>query len=134
MNSTQSKSIWIIEQGEYSDYHVVGIFSTKENAEKAFHIIDSSSYASPKIVEYKLDPGVEELNQGLTLYNVLMEANGDTVHVEKFLVYDFDDIPEISILITTKRILAMIFATSKTHAVKIVNERRIQMIANGELK
>ena len=24
--------VWTVEQGEYSDYRVVGIFSTKENA------------------------------------------------------------------------------------------------------
>lgn len=133
MNPTQSKSIWVIEQGEYSDYHVVGIFSSKENAEKVLSIIEPS-YDPPKIVEYKLDPGVEELNQGLTPYSVLMEANGDTVHVEKYLVYDFNSTPKFSILRTIKRILAIVFATSETHAVKIVNERRIQMIANGELK
>ena len=26
------KSVWLVEQGEYSDYNIVGVYSTKEKA------------------------------------------------------------------------------------------------------
>lgn len=44
------KTIYILTEGDYSDYHVVGVYSTKELAEKAQFV-----YIDSQIEEYTLD-------------------------------------------------------------------------------
>ena len=61
--------IWVIERGEYSDYHVVGVFSTKENAE-LFRSRMKDDYSTPTITEWEMDPGIEHINAGRNLYSV----------------------------------------------------------------
>ena len=74
------KKCWIIEQGCYSDYRVVGIFSTKENAEKQMaRIKQDYEYDQPSIEERWLDPGIDELNQGLSQYIVGFDGDGASV-------------------------------------------------------
>lgn len=29
--SKKPKTVWVVEQGQYSDYHVVGVFTSKES-------------------------------------------------------------------------------------------------------
>ena len=60
---------WIIEQGNYSSYSVVGIFSTEENANRAMATLNGS-YDEPSVTEREFDPGVAELNEGLHHYLV----------------------------------------------------------------
>ena len=74
-----SNSIWVIERGEYSDYQstwlrhyyrVVGVFSSRENAERALaEIYGSDPWGRPEISEWPLDPGIDALNEGLTSHN-----------------------------------------------------------------
>tara|TARA_R110000868_G_scaffold199857_1_gene446954 strand:+ start:161 stop:529 length:369 start_codon:yes stop_codon:yes gene_type:complete len=42
--------IYVLTEGDYSDYHIVGVYSTKELAEKAQFVYEYSS-----IEEYSLD-------------------------------------------------------------------------------
>lgn len=54
--------VWIVEQGEYSDYSVLGIFSTKENAELVAEDINKDTdryYDIASVRECTLDPGIE---------------------------------------------------------------------------
>jgi len=44
------KTIYILTEGDYSDYHIVGVYSTKELAEEA-----QSLYQYSQIEEYGLD-------------------------------------------------------------------------------
>ena len=43
-------SIYVLTEGDYSDYHIVGVYSTKELAEEA-----QSLYKDSQIEEYDLD-------------------------------------------------------------------------------
>ncbi len=43
-------SIYVLTEGDYSDYHIVGVYSTKELAEEA-----QSLYKGSQIEEYDLD-------------------------------------------------------------------------------
>lgn len=36
-------SVWVIEQGEYSDYRVVGVYSSRENAERIAEKINAEA-------------------------------------------------------------------------------------------
>jgi len=124
------KSVWVVEEGSYSDYHVVGVFSTKENADRIAELTDGY------VNEWKIDPGIGELNQGREPYSVGMEKDGTVLYVSR-------NIWSYSLRITGKPTVVrscanpegvlsgITFATSEEHAVKIANEIREQRIAEG---
>ncbi len=138
-------SVWVIEQGEYSDYHVVGIFTSEAAARLVLERLDTeySSY-SHTIDEWPLDPAVEELNAGLTRWGLLMLRDGTVEQApqpvgltgysivneiklwerSKALAYQGKDTPDV--------LNAAVWARDSEHAIKIVNERRTQMIASDE--
>ena len=83
------KKCWIIEQGCYSDYRVVGIFSSEENAEKQMARIKwHGEYDQPSIKERWLDPGIDELNQGLFQYTVRFDKDGTSVKSANDIEFD----------------------------------------------
>lgn len=56
------KTVWVIEQGSYSDYRVVGVFSSEANAKFIADAINvAESYDKATIAEWSLDPAVDEL-------------------------------------------------------------------------
>ena len=54
------KTIYILTEGDYSDYHIIGVYSTKELAEKAQFL-----YQYSQIEEYSLD-NVPDYPPGMT--------------------------------------------------------------------
>jgi hypothetical protein len=49
-------TVWIVTQGEYSDYHIVGVFSTKEAAEALCARINAKEdYDKAQVEEYDVD-------------------------------------------------------------------------------
>ena len=68
---------WTIEQGSYSDYRIVGVFSTEENAKRVLKIYNKTqTYDEAYIEERDLDPIIAELNAGLHGYKVKHTAKG----------------------------------------------------------
>ena len=137
-----SKPIWIVEQGEYSDYTVVGIFSTKENAERIRDIInDSKPYYKAEVEEWKLDPHISEIMEEWVLYHVKMLYDGTTESVERSST---ENIKFVGLKVCggakwsqhkkTKSddfVSGRVWARDDKHAVKIANEFRIQAKAEG---
>lgn len=129
------KSVWVIEAGEYSDYQVVGVFSTRENAE-----LVASAIGYGSIAEWDLDPGVDGLRQGHPRFRVLMLRDGSVESVEvqegwnaeTFYVWPRSREPIYAGKGIPDALNAWVWARDEKHAVKIVNEKRAQMIANGE--
>ena len=120
---------WIIEQGSYSDYHVVGIFSTRENAERALKFIkrDGDYYDEPEITERQLDPCIAELNTGLQQFCIRIdhEQGSTTTLVESTALEAIDyHHPNSSIY--------FVFARDQDHALKIATERHAQYLATKE--
>lgn len=136
-------TVWAIEEGEYSDYHVVGVFTSKENAEKVLEKL-KDKYTYPTLVEWPLDPAVAELNQGLSQYLVWMLKDGsvESVKQQEFSAYNLAG--EIRVWERSKVpffkgekpdiLTATVWATDDKHAIKIVNEKRIQMLASEQWK
>lgn len=135
-------SIWTIESGEYSDYHIVGIFSTRENAQLVCDKLNNE-YDTFAPTERPLDPAVYELNNGFNLYRVLMLRDGS---VEKLSQEETSEYAVAGSKFLWRRSKARAFqlknmkdalnmtvwATDEQHAIKIVNEYRAQLIAKGE--
>lgn len=122
-------TIWVVEKGSYSDYRVVGVFSSKENAQRV------ADYVGGDVAEWPLDPWADELNQGRSVYYVAMTRGGEVVNIylDKDLYrHDSDRLTLHSSAKTKKTYIAgHVFATDELHAIKIVNEIRAQRIADG---
>lgn len=132
-------SIWVVEQGEYSDYGVLGVFSTKENAETLMSHINKDMQNNPATVdEWPLNPGVSELRQGYTPYYVVMSmTDGATERCEKEENYLLSGTQhEVFERWQSKnekppQLWIHLWAKDETHAIKIANEHRMRMIAEG---
>ena len=138
------KTVWVVEDGEYSDYRVVGVFTTLESARLVVDAITAGeSYSRPTIAEWALDPAIEDLNAGRNQWLVYMLKNGDTERVERRNLSSYDLAGGIRIWKRSKAAAykgtgvpdvldATVWATDSQHAIKIVNEHRLQMIAAGK--
>ena len=130
---------YVLTEGEYSDYHIVGVYSTKENAEAVKRWIvaeDDDSYIASliDIEEYELDPGVDAIRQGLNAYRTQMSWDGTTDGVYRVDAdYDRESFIGSKIEANWWGVSGQVFARDEQHAVKIVNEKRAQMIAAGML-
>ena len=137
-------SIWVIEQGTYSDYHVVGVFSSEEHAKLVMDTIASGEHEWEKvsIAEWPLDPGVAELHSGLTLWQIEMLRDGT---VQLCVQTDVSQRQVSTTLELAQRwvrasraqagsvdyLEGVVWAYDQQHAIKIFNERRAQLIAEG---
>jgi hypothetical protein len=136
------KTVWVIEQGEYSGYRVTGVFTSEENAQfiaDRINAIEQGRYGEATVDEWPLNPGIDEINKGLSKWRIGMLKNGNVYYAEPddarlvdinesyfYLQEAYGERPEM--------IVSKVWARDEQHAVKIVNERRTQMIANGEWK
>jgi hypothetical protein len=146
------KMIYAVSEGSYSDYRVSAIFSTKEKAQEFIDTMKKQSDSEyddyNDIEEYQLDPPVADLlGRGYSVYSVLMLRNGNVERVERTDngSYDISSAGQSHIWERTKApayrgknvedVLHMeVWAKDDKAAVKIVNEKRVQMIAMGEWK
>ena len=139
------KSIWVIEQGDYSDYRVCGVFSTLANPKKMQEKINAGdSYDKATIAKWTLDPGIEELNAGRRMFSVRMNYDGNVEHVEDGSSYEYAQGAHLRVWKRTKApawrnqpigdaVTGTVWATDEKHAIKIVNEFRAQAIAGNEM-
>jgi hypothetical protein len=139
-----AKTVWVIEDGSYSDYRVVGVYSSKENCERILSLINRDRKGElAEMAEWPLDPCIDSLNSGLDQWRVTMLKDGSVEEVEHYGgAYDLS----AEICVTHRSqwrfldypkpdcIQPIVWAENAQHAVKIVNEHRIRMIATGEWK
>lgn len=133
--------VYLVSSGEYSDYGIIGCFSSRENA---MTFIDKLKKISKKrlekrkeegyteenearIEEHSLDEFIPEFRKGFNPYQVSMKKNGDCsvepsdglpVIGRIFYSIPFPDIME-----------AYVMAADEKHAAKIANEYRTRIIA-----
>src|SRR6185369_4878292 len=80
MTRDESRSVWVVEQGSYSDYRVVGVFTSRKNAKliaDKLNVSEYSGYDKATISKWTMNPAVDELRAGMDQWHVLMTANGD---------------------------------------------------------
>lgn len=122
------KTIYLVSQGEYSDYHICGAFSSEEAAQ---FFIDNSDikgeYDEMRIEPHNLDPFINEMKSGLSYFFVRMGLNGDNAYTDKQQPTSWD---REYINKNRNYFYTHCWAKDETHAIKIANERRIQAIAN----
>ena len=125
------QKIYIVTQGEYSDYRICGVFDDKDLAGKFITSFNSPSYHDVMMIEeWNLNPYAPELKEGHKPFFVRMKKNGDTIEIElRDAPYGFDGGATTEKFDMLKNIQVYCFAKDKQHAVKITNERRVQLIA-----
>ena len=118
----KSKKVYIVTSGEYSDYCVEGIFSTKEKAKDLKKVVDGNN----PIKEYELD---KPIYGWMFAVRIEMDIEGNTTHSSylkqrvnmRFDKYFYNGYLHIDIK-----------SDSLERAIKVVNEKRIQILANNE--
>ena len=129
------KKIWVVESGSYSDYKVDGVFSTKENAELFVEEFDECSWSEMSIDCWNLDPAINNLKKGLSLFSIKMNKEGAVENISKTSAYNIDRIKAYSFF--RKRLREesfdymdyVCYAKDEDHAVKIAGEHRARILA-----
>ena len=131
--------IYLVSSGCYSNYMVEGIYSTKELAEEANKLHGEEN----PIEEFELDK-VPDHPAGMYPFFVLMDKDGNArkigfvamSNVEFYENYrrgfQINASGRGCRILTNETLYEFyMFAKDETHAVKIANERRAMLIANG---
>jgi hypothetical protein len=126
-------TVYLVTVGEYSDYRVVGVFSSRHKAEAFRNEFPFTHRYSdePQIEEYPLDPERPLLPDGWQFYRVLMRADGAVTNV---LPIPFRDAWEDGNRYGDRFVWSqddgigdtVVAAPDEEGAVKIANERRIR--------
>lgn len=138
------KTVYAVNSGSYSDYSVDAMFSTKKLAEEFMKVVKNNDYN--EIQEFQLDPPtVDLIKRGYSVWRVLMLIDGSTERVDRTEneLYDVGSPPSHHIWKRTEApaykgksipdaLDSRVWAKTEKHAIKIVNEKRVQMIAMNE--
>ncbi len=133
-------TIYAVSSGEYSDYSVLALFSTRELAQDYVDtILAGKNYDTPRIEEYELDPEVPSLRAGLSAWLIGMDRDGNVLRAEQgstdsrfrgpYFICGENGCGTMSG--GERGIVFACVAKSVDHAIKIVNEWRIQLIAEN---
>jgi len=129
------KYVWVIDGGDYSDYRIEGIYSTKHNADLAFKNEYENSEMS--VGKWQLDVNVDKIKRHLKPFQVEISIEDSAIskifHSHPRYV---DDTTRTSTNSRTKKeFLEMhMWAKDEKHALKIASERRAQWIAGNGRK
>ena len=120
--------VYMVTDGSYSDYRVLGIYSTKAKAEKAKVLFNADNDIDP--IEMDATP---EVPPGMLRWVVEIDRNGN-VHVVSRENCDYP-MDRASVWkpfdsdVTYLR--AALWAKDEEHAVKVANEWRTRIVANN---
>jgi hypothetical protein len=115
--------VYVVTDGDYSDYHIVSVFSTGEKAKEFIEKMCKEGI----IEEYDIDAYIEPLEKGYFPYFVRMTKEGEVLECRK---YDcsYPDLDELDFDIN-KNMYTKCWAKDDGHAIKIAGERRRVILA-----
>lgn len=133
MAKIKKNKIYLVSEGEYSDYHYVAAFSTKEKAKK-FQTLFGPYGVNEEIEVMEIDRFEKQLTSNKQRWNVRMKKDGN---VESCLVtLDCFDKLQRSLgwkvwICSDGREWIDVFcwARNERHAIKIANDLRCKLIA-----
>lgn len=125
--SPTSQIIYLVMAGEYSDRHVIAVCSTREKAEAVVKA-ETTQYETPDIVPWEMDE-TPTLPPGYKAFWVRMDHEGNTSRVMETNSYAAELPPREN---SSSFRCFEVKATDVAHAIKVANEKRIQMIARGD--
>jgi hypothetical protein len=124
--------VWVCTAGSYSDYRVHSIYTDEATAKRV-----SGAFDLNDPIEMEADPKLPQpVRDGLFMYCVVMSKNGDKSRLHR-TSYELPDSFKPYVGWQTEEekggFLIYCWARDDNHAVKIANERRIQILANFDL-
>ena len=123
------KTIFVVTAGEYSDYGIEAMFDEESLAKAYIASVKSSSYSQMRIETYNLNPHEKQLRLGYKCYLVRMTKDGICPEMyQSDTVFDGGD-NDTPFFDFNNNLVMTVFAKDKQHALKIVNERRIEIKA-----
>lgn len=137
---TELQRVYVVTDGCYSDYRIVGIFDNEEAAE-----LLSRRFGYNDVEAYELNPAMQECMSGLNVYQVIMARDGSVHSIKQ----SRDWISSMTRTLLGYRdggwhparnfwgpsygmLLVECWAKDAAHAIKIANEQRLMMLAGGE--
>ena len=127
----EENKVFVVTSGEYSGYQIEAIFTTRFLAEK---YLSACGLNDHNIEEWALDEWSARLEQGFCHYGVDIWENGDLrcPATKEHSDNDGYSFPWFAKERGEKPFLRMFcWAKDEKHAVKITNEKRIQLIAEN---
>lgn len=119
--------IYIITDGDYSDYHICSVFLDEKKAKEI------QKRFGGNIEIYNADEINEYLKYG-EFYSVSMDREGDTFKCYKLTTWEkiYWPLHEPMINIYTNSMVIVVHANDEKHAIKIANDIRRQTVADGK--
>ena len=110
--------VYVITQGEYSDYHIVGVTLDKEVAEKCVKVHSRERWSNPRIEVYDTD-------EFRKYTKPCWIVDYDDMTVERYQMVDGElDLQDADLFGYD-----FIYADTEQHAIKIAGERKAKMLA-----
>lgn len=126
----KQQKVYAIAVGDYSDYHIEGIFSTRELAEEC---MEACGMAWADIEEYDLDEPADKVRRGMKPFSVEILRDGSIHRIRKvdFLLRSAHPYLYQNNQLQSVILLVHLWARDEIHATKIANEKRTSMIASN---
>ena len=124
--------IYAVEAGDYSDYHIVGLYTTYALAEKAKQAY--VGYNLPEIAEYETDQQQTNLDAGLRRFCGFINEFGEMspIHEDTHITADTAFVFVKKVYNQPPRVLrGTLWAENAQHAAKILREKWAQCVAEG---
>ena len=129
------QAVFLVTRGDYSDYRVCAVFTEKALAEKYIHSFKGNSYEEFRIENYTLNPYQYELKNDYKPFFLRMTKDGNCTEIYvKDSSYGFEGEDIDFGFDVNKNMYISIFAKDEKHAIKIANEKRVQLIAKNRWK
>ncbi len=137
-----AQTIYIVTSGDYSDYHIITVFTDEALAEQFVSEYNADrSHRDASIEEYIANKLSRQLQGDVRTFSLWMAHDG-TMDFGIDWEYEEDLMPRFRHTLDQSRysreehkggsMRCVVVARDREHAVKIANERRVQMIASGE--
>ncbi len=123
------KKIFLVTDGEYSNYHIVGAYSSEQDADLVVERFGG------QVEEFQLDPNMAKIRSGYTIFKVDITRDGQVLEVVRggYSDLEFYSPPFVCQMNDgTSRTEFALWAKHEAQAVKTANEMRAQLIANNE--
>ena len=119
-------TVYIVTEGDYSDYHIIGVFAEEEVAREV------ARGCGGEVESYTLEDRNGPLARGLRPWFVTMTREGDTRTGGEGMMWLEEARRGKLAVICIKGVPLLqtwMWARDQVHAVKIANERRIRLLA-----
>jgi hypothetical protein len=117
---------YVVTSGEYSDYHICGVFNESETAQKFIDSFKASNYEQMNIEEWELNQWKVELKNGYRPYFIRLDVsnfNTIEVYIESSTYGYTEDLSQRDGVDVKGNFFTHCFAKDKKHAAKIASER-----------